>query len=177
MNLSTMDELVHEYCLYRGLVEGGPHISTNGSGTSCDAVAAHLSDVLATGVENGFKAVGHTGPTLSSAQGGSSQIGEYMPDSVIVTPDSDHVLTDVVIGLELNIGCSQMEGLESAASDVVMEDPVVEVPEGMNTTYVVFCSLEILSCVGFQMVLQGLSSICQASTFIVSFPDTCPYNC
>lgn len=152
MNLSTMDELVHEYCLYRGLVEGGPHISTNGSGTSCDAVAAHLSDVLATGVVNGFKAVGYTGPTLSSAQGGSSQIGEYMPDSVIVTPDSDHVLTDVVIGLELNIGCSQMEGLESAASDVVMEDPVVEVPEGMNMTYVVFCNLEILSCIGFQMV-------------------------
>lgn len=173
MNLSTMDELVHEYCLYRGLVEGGPYISANGSGTSCDAVAAHLSDVLATGVVNGFKAVGYSGPTLSPAQGGSSHIGEYMLDSVNVTPNSDHVLTDVVIGLELNIGCSQMEGLESAASDVVMEDPVVEVPEGMNTTYVVFRDSKLRWLP--DGVLQGLSSICQASTYIVSFPDTCPY--
>ena len=131
VNVPAIDELVREYCMYRGLLEGGSQYSANGKGSSSSAVAAHLSNVLAAGVENCFKAIGVSGPRLHTSAAGPSEAAEHERPIVSgCTGSDDHKSTENGMGkptdlntLHVIAGFSQTDRSNSAASDVVMEEP------------------------------------------------------
>lgn len=141
MNVAAMDELVREYCMYRGLIEGGANCTPGAKGSSSDAVAAQLSDVLAAGVVNGFKAVGAKGPTLEPSPPDMWKSGEQGPSGVLNGVASDHqpdlVLEDLsaLTGLQDTMDFSPPKGLEDMPNDVIMEDPAVLISEGTNNPY------------------------------------------
>lgn len=131
VNVPAIDELVREYCMYRGLLEGSSQYSTNGKGRSSSAVAAHLSTVLAAGVENCFKAIGVSGPSLHASAAGPSEAAEHEGPTVSgCTGSDDHNSTENGMenstdlnALHVSAGLSQTDRPNSAASDVVMEEP------------------------------------------------------
>ena len=136
-----MDELVREYCMYRGLIEGGANFTQGAKGSSSDAVAAQLSDVLAAGVVNGFKAVGAKGPTpepsptdtwKSVEQGTASFLNGVASEN-----QPDMVLEDLsaLTGLQDNMDFSPPKGLEDMSNDVIMEEPAALISEGMGNLY------------------------------------------
>lgn len=135
VNVAAMDELVREYCMYRGLIEGGANFTPGAKGSSSDAVAAQLTDVLATGVVNGFKAVGAKGPTLEPSPTDIWKSGEHGPSGVLNGVASDHqpdmVLEDLstLTGLQDNMDFSPPKGLEDMPNDVIMEEPAVLISE------------------------------------------------
>lgn len=141
MNVAAMDELVREYCMYRGLIEGGANFTQGAKGSSNDAVVAQLSDVLAAGVVNGFKAVGARGPTPEPIPTDMCQNGEQATASILNSAASDHqlemVLEDLsdLTGLQDNMDFSSPKGLQDVPNDVIMEEPAVLISEGMNNLY------------------------------------------
>lgn len=141
VNTSAMDELVREYCMYRGLIEGGANFTEVAKGSSSDAVAAELSDVLAAGVVNGFKAVGANGPTLEPSPTDMWKSEELGPASVlngvVLEHQPDVVLEDLsaLTGLHDNMDFSPPKGFEDMPNDVIMEEPAAPISEGMNNLY------------------------------------------
>lgn len=135
MNVAAMDELVREYCMYRGLVKGCA------KGGPSSAVAMQLSDVLAADVGNGFKAIGARGSISQPTPTDTWQNGEQVPAGVGDNAASNHqpdtALEDlsVLTALRENMDYSSPEGLEDLPNDVNMEEPAMSVTEGMKIMY------------------------------------------
>nr|XP_024373806.1 uncharacterized protein LOC112281474 isoform X3 [Physcomitrium patens] len=129
VNVAAMDELVREYCMYRGLVKGCA------KGGPSSAVAMQLSDVLAADVGNGFKAIGARGSISQPTPTDTWQNGEQVPAGVGDNAASNHqpdtALEDlsVLTALRENMDYSSPEGLEDLPNDVNMEEPAMSVTE------------------------------------------------
>lgn len=158
MNAAALDELVREYCMYRGLIEGGVNFTQGSKGSSNDAVVAQLSDVLAAGVVNGFKAVGARGPPPEPIPTDTCQNGEQATASVLNSAASDRQAAMVLhedlsggTGLQDNMDFSPSKGSQDVQNDVIMEEPDVLISEGMHN---LFCAIITT------FLLWGLDEVC-----------------
>lgn len=134
MNVAALDELVREYCMYRGLIEGGSSFTQGASRNSNDAVVAQLSDVLAAGVVNGFKAVGARGQAVEPTPPDTEQVVVSIFNSTASDCQPEPVVEDVsaLTGLQDDMNFSSPKGLPDAPHDAIMDDTAVLISEGTN---------------------------------------------